>query len=356
MAGDPDNGDADGFRAIPFLSAMAIGTGGGAVFAWLGLPLPWMLGAMTATTIAATAGVRMSMPRWLRGGCVTVLGVMLGASFTPAVVARMAEWWITLAALFGWALASGGLGWAYFAHVARFDRVTSFFSASPGGLNEMTLVGAQLGGDERTISLVHATRVFITVFAIPFWFRFHDGLSSSASGRGYVELLSIGLDDYAILAACAVVGTIGAAKLRIPAATVIGPMFLSAAVHLAGFTESAPPTLVIFAAQVVVGSTLGCRFVGFSPVVAGRTIAHACVVGSMMIAVTVATSLLLSRVADVSIASILLGFAPGGLAEMSLVAIALAADAAFVATHHIVRIVIVVLCAPLLFRSFSTRR
>jgi uncharacterized membrane protein AbrB (regulator of aidB expression) len=41
---------------------------------------------------------------------------------------------------------------------------------------------------------------------------------------------------------------------------------------------------------------------------------------------------------------------------MSLVAIALAADAAFVATHHIVRIVIVVLCAPLLFRSFSTRR
>jgi uncharacterized membrane protein AbrB (regulator of aidB expression) len=76
----------------------------------------------------------------------------------------------------------------------------------------------------------------------------------------------------------------------------------------------------------------------------------------MMIAVTVATSLLLSRVADVSIPSILLGFAPGGLAEMSLVAIALAADAAFVATHHIVRIVIVVLCAPLLFRSLSTRR
>jgi uncharacterized membrane protein AbrB (regulator of aidB expression) len=121
MAGDPDNGDADGFRAIPFLSAMAIGTGGGAVFAWLGLPLPWMLGAMTATTIAAMAGVRMSMPRWLRGGCVTVLGVMLGASFTPAVVARMAEWWITLAALFGWPsrpAASAG-------HISRMSRAST---------------------------------------------------------------------------------------------------------------------------------------------------------------------------------------------------------------------------------------
>lgn len=356
MSDARDAGDADGLRAAHFLSAIAIGTAGGAVFAWLGLPLPWMLGAMTSTTVAAMAGIPLSMPRWLRGGCVTVLGVMLGASFTPAVVAQMAEWWITIAALFGWALASGGLGWAYFARVARFDRVTAFFSASPGGLNEMTLVGAQLGGDERTISLVHATRVFITVFAIPFWFRFHDALAAPAAGRGHVDLLSVGLEDYAILAACAAVGTIVAAKLRMPAATVIGPMFLSAAVHLAGVTESAPPTLVIFAAQVVIGSTLGCRFVGFSPMAAGRTIAHACVVGSMMIAVTVATSLTLSRVADVSVPSILLGFAPGGLAEMSLVAIALAADAAFVATHHIVRIVIVVLCAPLLFRYLARGR
>jgi uncharacterized protein len=35
---------------------------------------------------------------------------------------------------------------------------------------------------------------------------------------------------------------------------------------------------------------------------------------------------------------------------MSLVAIALRSDAAFVATHHIARILIVITCAPLVFR------
>lgn len=356
MGAPQDAGEAMGFRAIPFAVALALGTGGGAIFAWLGLPLPWMLGAMTSVTIAAMSGVEVSMPRPLRSGCVTVLGVMLGASFTPAVVARMPDWWITIAALFGWALLSGGLGWAYFRRWAGFDGVTAYFAASPGGLNEMTLAGSQLGGDERTISLVHATRVFITVFAIPIWFRLHDGISSATSTRGHVGLLSIGVDDYAILAACAIVGAFGAARLRLPAATVIGPMFLSAAVHLAGATESAPPTLVVQASQVVIGATLGCRFVGFAPSLAGRTIAHACVVGAMMIAVTVATSLVLASATGIGLPAILLGFAPGGLAEMSLVAIALGADAAFVATHHIVRIVLVVLCAPLLFRGLAARR
>ena len=46
------------------LMTLAIGIPGGALFYLLHLPLPWMLGAMAATTIAAVSGVRVSlMPR-----------------------------------------------------------------------------------------------------------------------------------------------------------------------------------------------------------------------------------------------------------------------------------------------------
>ena len=45
---------------------MVLGTGGGALFAWLHLPLPWMLGAMSATTVAALSGIRLYMPFSLR--------------------------------------------------------------------------------------------------------------------------------------------------------------------------------------------------------------------------------------------------------------------------------------------------
>ena len=47
------------------------------------------------------------------------------------------------------------------------------------------------------------------------------------------------------------------------------------------------------------------------------------------------------------IAALVLAFAPGGLAEMSLIALALGVDPAFVSSHHVVRIFLVVVLAPL---------
>jgi uncharacterized membrane protein AbrB (regulator of aidB expression) len=52
----------------------------------------------------------------------------------------------------------------------------------------------------------------------------------------------------------------------------------------------------------------------------------------------------------------LLAFSPGGLAEMSLIALSLDIDAAYVSSHHIVRIFMIVLAAPFLFRLFSRDR
>ena len=111
---------------LPAATALAAGTLGGAVFFWAGLPLPWMLGAMTSVTICALAGLRVALPRHLRGSCITVLGVMLGASFTPAVIARMGEWGVTLAALLVWGLISGTAGWFYFRRRAGFAWHTRF--------------------------------------------------------------------------------------------------------------------------------------------------------------------------------------------------------------------------------------
>jgi len=48
-----------------------------------------------------------------------------------------------------------------------------------------------------------------------------------------------------------------------------------------------------------------------------------------------------------------LAFSPGGLTEMSLVALALEIDTAFVATHHIVRISVVVMAVPFLFKFLN---
>jgi len=51
---------------------------------------------------------------------------------------------------------------------------------------------------------------------------------------------------------------------------------------------------------------------------------------------------------EVTTAAALLAFAPGGVAEMSLIALAIDADPAFVATHHMARIFAVLFALPLM--------
>ena len=64
----------------------------------------------------------------------------------------------------------------------------------------------------------------------------------------------------------------------------------------------------------------------------------------------------LAQVTGLPVVPLMLAFSPGGLAEMSLIAIAIGADAAFVATHHIVRIFLVIVIAPLAFKLMRRRR
>ena len=77
-------------RQLPkLLLALAIGTLGGAAASWLALPLPWMIGAMTATTAAAVAGAPIVLPQGLRSVMVAVLGVMLGSGFAAPLASRL---------------------------------------------------------------------------------------------------------------------------------------------------------------------------------------------------------------------------------------------------------------------------
>ncbi|MEM9971238.1 MAG: AbrB family transcriptional regulator, partial [Pseudomonadota bacterium] len=131
---------------------------------------------------------------------------------------------------------------------------------------------------------------------------------------------------------------------------ILGPMILSAIVHLTGLTDAPPPTLIVNAAQLVMGSVVGCRFLGvaFGEVV--RDIWGSTIAALAMLVAAVATSLAVTQIAALPLDQVFLSLSPGGLVEMSLLALALGADIAFVASIHIIRIVAVIAMAPLVFR------
>ena len=343
---------------LPFALALAIGTAGGALFDHFNLPLAWMIGAMLFTTAAAMAGVPVRIPKTLRNVMVMILGVMLGSGFTPAILGRLGEWSVSLSGLAVYMVVATVVGVQYLRRAAKLDPVTSYFTATPGGLNEMVMVGTQMGGDTRTMALAHALRVMLVVIVIPFAFQALGLYDPAKKGTLGPPLLSLSLKDVALLTACAV-GYPVAKALRIPAAQIVGPMLLSAAIHLAGLTEGKPPGLLVAAAQVVIGASLGCRFTGLEVRRIGRDSLTAVGLTALMLGVTAAAAWVVDEATGLGLAALILAFAPGGLAEMTLVALALNIDVALVATHHMVRIILIVTLAPaafLLWRKWAARR
>ncbi len=337
-----------------FFYTLVIGTAGGAIFTFLSLPLAWMLGAMVAASLAAILNIPVKIDMRLRNLMLIVLGTMLGSSFSPEILDRAADWPLSLSALALYALIAGGIGFTVYRRVFGYSTPTAYFSGAPGGFNEMVMIGTAMGGDERTISLSHATRVFIVVMVIPFWFRFTGdyqpapAIAAGATGPQFLDL--------ALLAAGALVGLLAARLMRIPAPHLTGPMLVSAAIHLLGWTAAAPPQFLIAFSQVIVGAAIGARFSGIKLPTLTRAIRTSTLVSTVMMLLSAGFATVLTSVTSFAFAPLLLAFIPGGLAEMSLVALALNVDAAFVATHHIARITIIIILAPLVFRVFPHRR
>lgn len=332
------------------LLALTIGGLGGWLATLIAIPLPWMIGSMVAVTTGAMLKLPLALPNQMRSVMVVVLGVMLGSGFTPAIVPQLGDWALSLSSLVLYVIVSGGIGIWFFRRFCKYDGITSYFSAMPGGLSEMTVVGGEMGGDSRIISLTHAWRILAVIMTLPFMFQLWLAYDPATRPSVGLPLAEVPLEDMALLTACAIAGFFGAKALRIPAAAIVGPMILSAVVHLAGWTTANPPSELIAIAQVVVGAAIGCRFAGIRLAVIGKCIVAATGGTIILASISLLFAWALHNLTGLSFAALFLAFAPGGLAEMSLIALSVSLDSAFVATHHIVRIFIIVVCAPLLFR------
>jgi membrane AbrB-like protein len=335
---------------------LGLGIGGGWAARAINMPLAWMIGAMITTTTASMAGVKLFVHPWLRNANISVLGVMLGASFQPGVLGRVLDWFPTVLGLAAYITCVTAILYWYFRRYAGFDPVTAYFAGSPGGLNSMVLIGREMGGDDRIIALVHGVRVLMVVLVIPIGFMFIAGYNPSMRPPAGGALADMPWREALILGACAVAGGFVGRAVRLPAPAVIGPMFLSAGVHLMGWSHATPPAILVAAAQIVLGAGIGSRFSDVSARTVLRILALG--VGStvVMLGLTVAFAMLLHDATDTSLEAVMLAYSPGGLAEMSLIALALSIDAAFVATHHVLRIMLLVSFAPFFFRLIRARR
>ncbi|WP_029008725.1 AbrB family transcriptional regulator [Azospirillum halopraeferens] len=343
-------------RLATAAGTLAVATAGGAAAAAVGLPMPWLIGSQV--TLCLVALLRLPIfghpPCWPRAGreiFLPVIGVMIGASFTADVVRQMPHWWISLAAISVFLVVAHLAVFALFRRVGGYDRPTAFFAAFPGGFIEATVLGTEAGGNQRLIQIQHFLRISLIVLLVPpvfAWLSGHPvGSAAGAALNGPGSGLS--LSDALVLLAAGAAGTLIGRRLRIPAPDISGAIAGSAAVYLAGLVEGRLPAPVVALAQLMVGTSLGVAFVGIDHRELGRALGMAAVALAAVAALGLAFAGALAALAGLPLPTTVLAFAPGGLAEMSLIALSLHLSVPFVTVHHLYRIVFTIAVLPRLY-------
>ena len=333
------------------LWSLALGIVAGLAAYYLGLPLPWMLGPMMAATTAASFGMQIKQPKSWPLVALPIIGVMLGSRITAEIFEQAGQFTLTLVLLVPFGAAACGVSFLFYRKFAGFDRVTAYYASMPGGLNDMMILGAAAGGDERRIGLAHAARVLCVIGFVALFFGFVLGVRSANATREWIGLTDLGVTQTVWMLGSVAVGIPLGKALRLPAAQMLGPMLVSGAVHIAGLVELPPPNILVIGAQIVLGVRIGTRFSGVPMRLILRDLGYGAVSSVLMIGVALAFAYLASELSGVAMTQSFLAFSPGGFIEMGLLALALGQEVAYVSFAHVVRILLVIFGAPLVFHA-----
>jgi membrane AbrB-like protein len=315
-----------------------------------GLPAALLLGPMIGGIIFGANGVTLTIPRWPYLGAQAVIGAMVSAVVTPAIVATLGDHsWLfgiitvtTLlgAAMIGWLTSRSGL----------IPGATAVYGISPGAATAMVMLGEAEGADSRLVAFMQYSRVLLVALAAAVVARFWAG-TSNAHTVSAPWLTPIHWGNLAELIFLAALGQQLARLLRLQAWAVLGPMLLLSALHSGGWLTIELPRLLLAAAYALLGWHIGLGF-------HRDTLRHArqalpTVVGASLLLMVLCALLAwyLAKLAHVDALTAYLATSPGGLDSVAIIAASTPrVDLPFVIAMQSVRLLLVIGLAPSIAR------
>jgi membrane AbrB-like protein len=320
---------------------------GGALFAWLGTPLPWMIGSIASMALAQIAGAGLDVFPWGRNAGLVIVGTTLGLHFTSPVIHEVSSYWPWFVALGFVAIGFGALSGWVLSKLSGVDFATCYFGSMPGGASEMAMTGERHGAKSDIVAFAHSLRMLLTVTLFPVAITL-AGFSSTETYQATV--IPFDAPRLVVLLAIGTASGWMARRIGMPTAYMIGSLLATTALTVRGITLSSVPHALPSAAQVLLGAALGVRFDRGFLVKAPRFVLSLIPSIAVILGCAALAGWGLARLAGVNVGTGLLAAAPGGIAEMSITAQVLHLGVPFVTAAHAVRYIVVVLFTGLVFR------
>lgn len=331
------------------LKTLAMGTLGGAVLAFAGLPGGWIAGSMLVVGSATLSGVHVALSSPLQKAAFLIIGISMGSGVTPQTIERLPSWPVTLVLVVTSIPLIVGAVYLFLTRVFKWDAATALLSAMPGALSYLLALAPSAGADVLRVALLQSTRVAILVALLPIAALWLVEPAVQVPN----EAMTLSLDGALILFAAGTGGAILAHMLGVPAGLLIGGLFVSAFLHGAGLVEGRPPSILVVVGFITLGTMIGTRFTGRSWSELGQLIVVSLQSFAIGAGIAVLVAMFGSWLTGLDLLKLILAFAPGGLEVMVVLAFALDLDPAFVAAHHLVRFMLIALAAPFVLRAFG---
>ena len=314
-----------------------------------GMPAGALLGATAAVAAAALGGLGPVVPNPLRNLAFTIIGLSLGAGITADILDDIARWPVSLLGLAVTILMTMAVTGRLL--VRRFGVApdTAALSVSPGALSYAVALATQGHGHLPSVVVLQSVRLLLVTLCLPPAIVALAGLTQT---QAIHPLGLAALDPLPALAL--LVGGMSAGWLLdragSPAAYLLAGLAVSGVAHALGWVSGMMPAAMVFFGFAVTGAVIGSRFTGMSRPDLLRLASAGLTVTAVSVALSAVGALCVAAVTGLSFPVLWVAFAPGGVEGMAAIGLALGYDPAFIATHHIFRIVAVIALLPLALR------
>lgn len=329
-----------------FLATPAVGAFGALCAESIGWPLPWMVGSMVMVIIVRCSGWSLrDVPNGRRVGQWLIASV-IGMHFSAAVLSEVSNHFLMMLVAALLTLLTALVGIALI-NRSGVDLPTSYFSLMPANSAEMIILSERYQADRARVAAAHSLRLVLIVLVIP---------AAVTWGMGTGTRNSPAPADWSWLAIMLPSGFAVAwlwTRIGMPNGWAFGPMLVCAIFTIVFDLHLSLPAWLSKFGQLLLGCSLGSYFDRSFFRSAPSFLAKVLLITIAAIGVAFGAGWLLSLTVDVNPISLALGLMPGSSTEMSLTAEALGLGVALVTAMQIIRMVVVMLVAELIYKRWD---
>ena len=286
------------------------------------------------------------------------LGVLVGGAFGDDIIGKLWQWWDTVLLMLFTTIAVSALSYQFLRRYCGYDKILSYFCCVPGGQAEAIILARDLVEKDYVVALFHLIRVFIVFVSTPLLLAVIEGQSAVDRSNDMLvampSLMDLPASDILAFFVLALGGYAFARLIKMPMAHLLGPLSLSSLAHYLGMVELPRVNEFVILAQLVIGGGIGARLskVAFRELFSYFKMA----VLNTMIVLTgyVSVAVFITVIYDASFLEIWMAFVPGGLYEVTLLALVFGFDVAFIAFHHTTRVLLIFFTLPAFAKRLSS--